>query len=192
MTAPVKVTIPGKGYYGDVDVTVSGLHNVVVTVQIVTRGASAWQAPPARVLRRMAQQYAASIGRTLTSDRRDEDTNGGPVGQWRFVYRATVAEAPHIVDVHVNSTALRLPGTLDFEHAFPTAQAARAWADESREKFTDRTFTVRPKWQVSRDGQELTVVDTEDAAYHWLLKHQGQSTDYALRHGGYAITPVTP
>lgn len=55
-----------------------------------------------------------------------------------------------------------------------------------------RPYLLRPvTFTVSRDGQLLATFNSEDEAFHWLLKHQGQSTDYAIRYGGYAITAVT-
>jgi hypothetical protein len=30
-------------------------------------------------------------------------------------------------------------------------------------------------------------VDSDFCAFQWLLNHQGQSTDYAIRYGGYKV-----
>lgn len=30
-------------------------------------------------------------------------------------------------------------------------------------------------------------VDNDFCAFEWLLNHQGQSTDYAIRYGGYKV-----
>lgn len=42
---------------------------------------------------------------------------------------------------------------------------------------------------VLRDG--IAVAQTDDA-FSWLLKHQGQSVDYATTHGGYSILTDDP
>lgn len=43
-------------------------------------------------------------------------------------------------------------------------------------------------YTVTRDGQDVSpTFATEDEAYAWLLRHQGQSVDYAMRYGGYGI-----
>ncbi len=45
------------------------------------------------------------------------------------------------------------------------------------------------KWVVTQDGSQVSpALASEDEAWAWLLRHQGQSTDYALRYGGYAIS----
>lgn len=89
-----------------------------------------------------------------------------------------------------------------FTEWFDTLDEARTFARFARES-TDVTFVaiedenwdeVSPEavtFQVSQDGDLLATLNTEDEAYQWLLKHQGQSTEYALRYGGYAITAVT-
>lgn len=47
--------------------------------------------------------------------------------------------------------------------------------------------------QVTRDGEPVSpVLDSESDAEAWLLRNQGQSIDYATRHGGYAIVAVAP
>ena len=47
------------------------------------------------------------------------------------------------------------------------------------------------KAQVHRDGQPVSpLLADRDAAFVWLLKHQGQSVDYATRYGGYAIVDI--
>jgi hypothetical protein len=41
---------------------------------------------------------------------------------------------------------------------------------------------------VTRDGQAVSpVLEDEDAAFVWLLKHQPMSTDWAIKYEGYAI-----
>lgn len=42
-------------------------------------------------------------------------------------------------------------------------------------------------YTVTRDGQRLAVLDTENEAWGYLLRIQGQSIDYAVRHEGYDI-----
>lgn len=47
------------------------------------------------------------------------------------------------------------------------------------------------KVHVTRDGVPVSpVLDSENAAFVWLLRHQGQSVDYATLHGGYKIVEV--
>lgn len=47
------------------------------------------------------------------------------------------------------------------------------------------------QFQVHRDGEPVSpVLDSENAAFGWLLRHQGQSVDYATRYGGYAIVEL--
>jgi YD repeat-containing protein len=52
---------------------------------------------------------------------------------------------------------------------------------------------------ITRDGKKVAEVEDSNAAFEWLLKHQGQSVHYALKHGGYcvliedpAVPPVDP
>lgn len=40
---------------------------------------------------------------------------------------------------------------------------------------------------VKHDGEEVARVEDENAAFIWLLRHQGQSVDYALKYGGYTV-----
>lgn len=52
--------------------------------------------------------------------------------------------------------------------------------------------------QVRHDGAVIHAVTQAEAgdalpanlAFEWLLHHQGQSVDYALRYGGYEIVEV--
>lgn len=50
--------------------------------------------------------------------------------------------------------------------------------------------------QVKRDGKVKAVFDTGDetrdrnSAFEWLLKHQPQSVDWALRYEGWSIDTV--
>lgn len=44
---------------------------------------------------------------------------------------------------------------------------------------------------VWKDGRPLKELDDENAAFAWLLSHQGQSVDYATKHGGYEIAPAS-
>lgn len=46
-------------------------------------------------------------------------------------------------------------------------------------------------WVVTRDGKPLASLASEADAFAWLLHHQGQSTDWAMKYEGYAITEVT-
>lgn len=44
---------------------------------------------------------------------------------------------------------------------------------------------------VTKDGKEVSpVLDNGDAAFSWILRHQGQSVEYALRWGGYSVKRV--
>ena len=45
---------------------------------------------------------------------------------------------------------------------------------------------------ITKDGEKVAEVEDSNAAFEWLLKHQGQSTHYALRYGGYKIVDDTP
>jgi hypothetical protein len=45
-------------------------------------------------------------------------------------------------------------------------------------------------WVVTRDGKPLASLASEDDAHAWLLRYQGQSTDWAMKYEGYAITEV--
>ena len=45
--------------------------------------------------------------------------------------------------------------------------------------------------QVYRDGEPVSpVLESENAAYGWLHRNQGNSVDHATRHEGYAIVAV--
>lgn len=41
---------------------------------------------------------------------------------------------------------------------------------------------------ITHDGETVAEVEDGNAAFRWLLRHQGQSVDYALRWGGYRVT----
>lgn len=47
-------------------------------------------------------------------------------------------------------------------------------------------------WVVTRWGAPLAVLASENDAEAWLLRHQGQSSDWAKKYEGYAITEVKP
>ncbi len=52
---------------------------------------------------------------------------------------------------------------------------------------TDQPDLAKP-WFVSRDGIRVSeYLESEDAAWVWVLKHQGMSVDWALRYSGYSI-----
>ena len=42
-------------------------------------------------------------------------------------------------------------------------------------------------YTVTRDGETLAVLDTENEAWAYLHRIQGQSIDHAVRHEGYDI-----
>jgi len=45
---------------------------------------------------------------------------------------------------------------------------------------------------VTRDGQDVSpVFETEQEAARWLLRHQGQSVDWATRYEGYGFRTVS-
>lgn len=47
--------------------------------------------------------------------------------------------------------------------------------------------------KITHDGETVAEVSDANEAFTWLLQHQGQSVDYALKHGGYSIeTPGEP
>ncbi len=41
---------------------------------------------------------------------------------------------------------------------------------------------------ILQDGRQVAEVADSNAAFAWLLRHQGQSVDYAIRWGGYRVT----
>lgn len=44
---------------------------------------------------------------------------------------------------------------------------------------------------VTRDGQDVSpVLADENEAFSWLLRHQGQSVDWATRYEGYGFREV--
>jgi hypothetical protein len=43
------------------------------------------------------------------------------------------------------------------------------------------------RYTVTRDARLLSTHDTEDEAWRYLLRQQGQSVYYATLHGGYDI-----
>jgi hypothetical protein len=40
---------------------------------------------------------------------------------------------------------------------------------------------------IKHDSEVVAVVANSNAAFEWLLRHQGQSVDYAVRWGGYRV-----
>lgn len=44
---------------------------------------------------------------------------------------------------------------------------------------------------VKRDGETLSLFESENDAAHWLLRHQGQSIHHATTHEGYSIDKLT-
>ncbi|MFA5712330.1 hypothetical protein [Mycolicibacterium sp.] len=47
------------------------------------------------------------------------------------------------------------------------------------------------QFQVTLDGEVVSpLLESENAAFGWLHRHQGHSVDYATRYGGYKIEPV--
>jgi len=50
--------------------------------------------------------------------------------------------------------------------------------------------TAADRYAVKRDGVIVAECDDANAAFTWLLRHQGQSVFYATTYGGYAIAPV--
>lgn len=54
-------------------------------------------------------------------------------------------------------------------------------------------FTTPDLYRVARDGKPVSEeFDTETKAYHWLLRHQPQSIDWAIRYEGYSIQALDP
>ena len=45
------------------------------------------------------------------------------------------------------------------------------------------------RWNVCKDGEPInqTPFETQNEAFAFLLRWQGQSVDYAITHGGYTI-----
>jgi hypothetical protein len=41
---------------------------------------------------------------------------------------------------------------------------------------------------IKQDGKQVAEVEHSNAAFEWLLRHQGQSVSYAMRYGGYTVT----
>lgn len=48
------------------------------------------------------------------------------------------------------------------------------------------------KVAVTRDGTPVALCDDANAAFAWLLRHQGQSVDWATTHEGYAFETLAP
>jgi len=51
---------------------------------------------------------------------------------------------------------------------------------------TKETITIT----ISQDGEvrkTFEKVESDTEAFGWLLRNQGQSTDWALRHGGWKV-----
>lgn len=40
---------------------------------------------------------------------------------------------------------------------------------------------------ITRDGKKVAEVKDSNAAFVWLLEHQPQSVDWAIKHDGYAV-----
>ena len=45
-------------------------------------------------------------------------------------------------------------------------------------------------YTVKKDGRIVAECEDANAAFTWLLRHQGQSVHYATTYEGYAIVPV--
>jgi len=41
---------------------------------------------------------------------------------------------------------------------------------------------------IKKDNQIKAEVNNENEAFVWLLKHQGQSVDFAIKHNGWTVT----
>jgi len=41
---------------------------------------------------------------------------------------------------------------------------------------------------IKKDNQIKAEVNNENEAFIWLLKHQGQSVDFAIKHNGWTVT----
>ena len=50
--------------------------------------------------------------------------------------------------------------------------------------------STEDRYAVKRDGAMVAECADANAAFTWLLQHQGQSVHYATTYGGYAIVPV--
>lgn len=49
------------------------------------------------------------------------------------------------------------------------------------------------KFIISKDGKEVKVFEHQTGDFEpfkWLLNHQGQSVNYALKHGGYKVEAI--
>jgi len=44
---------------------------------------------------------------------------------------------------------------------------------------------------IKKDGEIKAEVKDENEAFVWLLKHQGQSVDFAIKHNGWTVTDET-
>jgi hypothetical protein len=40
---------------------------------------------------------------------------------------------------------------------------------------------------VTKDGKKISEAMSPDKAFAFVLKHQGQSYEYAMKHGGYSL-----
>jgi hypothetical protein len=48
-----------------------------------------------------------------------------------------------------------------------------------------------PAVQVRRDGKVMAEVEDSNAAFAWLLRNQGQSVDWAIKHEGWSVTDAS-
>lgn len=81
--------VPGGGGNGYVSLTARGTALITVTVRCLP-GSFYWTVPDARTLRKFAAEHAANVGARLIPGARRTERNDGPVGQWTFVYDATL------------------------------------------------------------------------------------------------------
>lgn len=75
--------------------------------------------------------------------------------------------------------------TADYPGLYPTFEHGGHCYHELKRCLEHAAATHR----VTRDGTEL-YRSTADECFVWLLHHQGQSVDWACKHGGYAIEPI--
>lgn len=74
----------------------------------------------------------------------------------------------------------------------PTTHPSRKATAMAEKKFSVyAALNIPGPCVVTRDGKEVSpVLDNGDAAWTWILRHQGQSVEYALRYGGYSVKRV--
>lgn len=69
-----------------------------------------------------------------------------------------------------------------------TSVVSAACRDKNVQAGRDETAGLTHR--VTHYGKPVTGAMSENDCFVWLLKHQGQSVDYAIRHGSYSIQEI--